>query len=399
MHVSTTNRNNIPDDLLLKRPVTNDPNRPLRVAMLGSKGIPASVGGVERIVEELSARLVARGHEVTVYSRRAYTGDVPAGHHRGIRLRWTASLPGKYTDTLSHALMSTIDALGRGFDILHIHSLGNAPVIPLARLAGARVLFHVHGQEWKGGKWGPRARSYFRWCEGLGLSSARQSVVNTAASHDDYRARYGRESIYIPNAVEMPEPRVTGVLERLGIRPGSYLLFVGRLVPEKGCHYLIDAHRRLDLELPLVICGEPAHSEDYARQLKASAGPRVVFAGTILGEELTELYAGCWLLVNPTERDAVSLVLLEAMAQGAPVLASDIPEMVEGLGGTGFHFRARDADDLTRVMAELLAAPDRLRAVGAGARERVRQVYAWPAVVDQFEAVYRNLMAGPESLL
>jgi len=367
--------------------------------MIGSKGIPATVGGVERIVEELSARLVERGHDVTVYSRRAYSGPVPSGSHRGIRLRWTASLPGKYTDTLSHALTSTLDALGRGFDILHVHSLGNAPVIPLARMAGARVLFHVHGQEWKGGKWGPRARDYFRWCEALGLREARRTVVNSLATRDDYQQRHGRKTIYIPNAVDFPDHHPTGVLERLGVRRGEYLLFVGRLVPEKGCHDLIEAHRRLDLDLPVVVCGESAHSDDYARELRESAGPRVVFAGTILGEELTDLYAGCRLLVNPTRRDAVSLVLLEAMAQGAPILASDIPEMVEGLGGTGFHFRSGSADDLTRVLAELLAAPDRLAGVRAAARERVRRVHAWPAVVDQFEAVYGDLMSRPDALL
>ncbi len=367
--------------------------------MLGSKGVPASVGGVERIVEELSARLVERGHEVTVYSRHAYTGAVPSKHHRGIRLRWTASLPGKYTDTLSHAVSSTFDALGRDFDILHVHSLGNAPVIPLARMAGARVLFHVHGQEWKGGKWGARAQKYFRWCEALGLREAPRSVVNSIATQEDYRRRHGRESIYIPNAVDCPEPRATGVLDRLGVEPGKYLLFVGRLVPEKGCHHLIEAHRRLGLDLPVVVCGESAHSDEYARRLKASAGPRILFAGSIQKAELTDLYASCRLLVNPTQRDAVSLVLLEAMAQGAPILASDIPEMVEGLGGTGFHFRAGSADDLTRVLADLLATPERLAKVRSAARERVHRVYAWPAVVDQFEAVYRELLSRPGSLL
>ncbi|HEX7880690.1 MAG TPA: glycosyltransferase family 4 protein [Candidatus Eisenbacteria bacterium] len=368
------------------------PGRPLRVAMIGSKGIPATVGGVERIVEELSARLGERGHQVSVYARRGYVGSAAPERHRGVRVRVTPSLPGKYSDTLSHAFASVLDGLPRGFDIWHVHSLGNAPVIPLLRAAGARVLFHVHGQEWKGGKWGKKAQDYFRRCERLGLAAAQRTVVNTLASRDDYQARLGRESTFIPNAVEVPEPRPTGILERLGVPPDGFLLFVGRLVPEKGCHHLIEAHRRLKLDLPIVVCGEGAHSDDYVARLKASAGPSVRFGGTILGAELTELYAACRLLVNPTERDAVSLVLLEAMGQGAPVLASDIPEMLEGVGGAGFHFRSGDASDLARVLGDLLAHPERLEGVRGLARERVLREYAWPSVVDRFEAVYREMM-------
>jgi len=363
--------------------------------MIGSKGIPATVGGVERIVEELSARLVERGHDVTVYARRAYVGAAAPQRHRGVRIRVTPSMPGKYSDTLSHAFASVLDGLPRAFDIWHVHSLGNTPVIPLLRTASARVLFHVHGQEWKGGKWGRKAQAYFRRCERLGLATATRTVVNTEAARADYRERLGRESIFIPNAVEVPAVVDTGILGRLGLTPRGYLLFVGRLVPEKGCHHLVEAHRRLGLNLPVVVCGEGAHSDDYVARLRASAGPLIRFVGTIIGPELTELYAACRLLVNPTERDAVSLVLLEAMAQGAPVLASDIPEMREGLGGAGFHFRSGDAGDLARVLAELLDRPERLEGVRERAAARVRQEYAWPSVVDRFEAVYREMMERP----
>jgi glycosyltransferase involved in cell wall biosynthesis len=359
--------------------------------MIGAKGIPAVVGGVERIVEELSARLAERGHDVTVYARRAYAAPVPGGRHRGVRVRFAAAIPGKYTDTLSHAFLSLGDALLRRYDLLHVHSLGTAPILPPARLLGKRALFHVHGQEWKGGKWGARARAYFKWCEPVALRWARRTVVNSRASRDYYKTEYGRETTYIPNAVDVPPHRDTGILDRLGLAPRGYLLFVGRLVPEKGAHHLLAAHRALGLDIPVVVCGEPAHSDDYARALRASAGPRVLFAGNVLGAELVDLYARSLLLVNPTERDAVSLVLLEAMGQGAAVLASDIPEMVEGVGGAGFHFRAGDADDLARVLGGLLARPDRLDEVREPARRRVRDEYSWPAVVDQFEKVYRDV--------
>lgn len=367
-------------------------SRPLRVAMIGLKGIPATVGGVERIVEELSARLVERGHEVTVYARRAYTGPVPGGCHRGVRVRFAPALPGKYSETLSHAAASLGDALFRRYDLLHVHALGTAPLLPPTRLAGKRVLFHVHGQEWKGGKWGTRARAYFKWCEPVALRSAHETVVNSLASRDYYGAEYGRETTFIPNAVDVPAHRMTGILERLGVSRRGYLLFVGRLVPEKGAHHLIAAHSALGLDLPVVICGEPAHSEEYARSLRDSAGPRIIFAGTITGDDLVDLYAQSLLLVNPTERDAVSLVLLEAMGQGGAVLASDIPEMQEGIGGAGFHFRSGDAGDLARVLGDLLAHPERIEAVREPARRRVHAEYAWPTVVDRFEAAYARVL-------
>lgn len=362
--------------------------------MLGAKGIPATVGGVERIVEELSARLAERGHDVTVYCRRGYTGAMAAERWRGARLRWTPSLPGKYTDTLSHAFSSLADALGRGYDVLHIHSLGNAPAVMMAWLAGAPVLFHIHGQEWKGGKWGRGARAFFKACERPGLDFSRRTVVNTMASRDYYRAAYGAETTYIPNAVEVPPHHPTAVLDELGLSPRNYLLFVGRLVPEKGCHLLVEARRRLGAAPPVVVVGEPAHSDDYAAELRRAAGPGVIFAGRRLGEELTDLYARSLLVVNPTYRDAVSLVLLEAMGQGAAVVASDIPEMIEGLGGTGVHFRAGSVDDLTAALAALLADPARIEALRGPARRRVLADYAWPGVVGRFEEVYRDLMKG-----
>lgn len=365
--------------------------------MIGAKGVPATVGGVERIVEELGVRLVERGHRVTVYCRAAYAPPPrpggPAGAWRGLERRWTASLPGKYTDTLTHALSALVDALGRPYDLLHVHSLGTAPVLPLARLAGRRVLFHIHGQEWKGGKWGPRARAYFKWCEKPALRYAGEVVVNSQASRDYYRDTYGATTTYIPNAVEVPPARDTGILAELGLAPRGYLLFVGRLVPEKGCHHLLEAHRRLGLDLPVVVVGDSAHSDDYARTLRAGAGPAVRFAGVVTGDRLTDLYARSLLLVNPTERDAVSLVLLEAMGQGACVLASDIPEMLEGVGGAGYHFRQGQVADLAAQLRRLLDDPAAVEAVRAPAAARVGEWYGWGPVTDQFEAVYRRLVA------
>lgn len=366
----------------------------LRIAMIGAKGVPATVGGVERIAEELGARLAAQGHEVTVYCRREYSGPPTREPWRGIHRRWTPSLSGKYTGTLTHATASLLDALVRGFDILHIHSLGTAPIVPVAWLAGRRVLFHIHGQEWKGGKWGRFARSYFRACEPVALDFAHRVVVNTEASREYYRTAYGRETIHIPNAVEVSEVRSTGILEEMGLEPRKYLLFVGRLVPEKGCHHLLAAHRALGLSIPLVVVGEPAHSEAYATRLRAGAGPAVRFAGALFGDRLTELYARSLLLVNPTERDAVSLVLLEAMGQGAAVLASDIPEMLEGVGGAGFHFRSGDAADLAARLRELLDNPSRIESVREAARARVAAHFAWEPVTDRFEALYREMTVG-----
>jgi glycosyltransferase involved in cell wall biosynthesis len=364
--------------------------------MIGAKGVPAHIGGVERIVEELGARLAARGHQITVYCRRDYGGGAEPAGHRGMRLRWISAISGKHTGAISHAFLSFADAVRRPFDVLHFHGLGTAPVALLAWLAGARVLFHIHGQEWRGGKWGRLARAYFKGCEAPAMDFSHQIVVDTRALEDYYRAMYGRETVYIPNATEIPEVRETGILARHNLSPRDYLLFVGRLVPEKGLHHLIGAARRLHLDRPVVVVGESSHSDAYVAEIRASAPPFFRFAGRLDAAELAELYARSLLLVHPSEREGMSVVLLEAMSLGACVLASDIPEMVETLGGCGHHFRSGDVEDLARVLGRLLDDPAAVDAVRAPARERVRTCYSWEPVTDRFEALYRR-MAGTDA--
>lgn len=363
--------------------------------MIGAKGVPATVGGVERIVEELGARLVERGHRVTVYCRAGYAPPPRGGEARpwrGLERRWPPCLPGKYTDTLSHAFTSLLHALASTYDVLHVHSLGTAPILPLARLARRRVLFHIHGQEWRGGKWGARARAYFKWCERPGLRYPDEVVVISRVLRDYYRETYGAETTYIPNAVEVTPARDTGILAELGLAPRGFLLFVGRLVPEKGCHFLLEAHRRLGLDLPVVVVGDSSHSDDYVSGLRAAAGPRVIFAGVVTGERLADLFARALMVVHPSEREGMSLVLLEAMGQGACVLASDIPEMIEGVGGAGHHFAHGDAADLAARLRRLLDDPVAIDAVRAPAAARIREHHAWPRITDQFEAAYARLV-------
>jgi glycosyltransferase involved in cell wall biosynthesis len=226
----------------------------------------------------------------------------------------------------------------------------------------------------------------------VALDFAQAVVVNSMASCDYYLKTYGLKTTFIPNATAIPEVRETGVLREFGLSHRGYILFVGRLVPEKGCHHLVAAHEALGLTVPVLVVGEPAHSNEYADRLRSRAGPFFIFAGGVFGDRLTELYARSLLVVNPTERDAVSLVLLEAMAQGACVLTSDIQEMVEGVGGCGYHFRSGDSVDLARVLSQLLANPAAIDAPRESARERVRRIYGWEPVVDQFEAVYKSLV-------
>jgi glycosyltransferase involved in cell wall biosynthesis len=369
-------------------------NRRFRLAMIGAKGVPASVGGVERLVEEMSARLVERGHDVTVYTRPDYVPKDTGNEWRGIRLRYTRGLAGKHTATLSHAASAVLDASIRGYDLIHVHSLGVAPLLPVARFTGQRVVFHLHGQEWRGGKWGPMARRYFRACETPALAFPHRVVVLSRVLQDYFRTVHRRSTIYIPNAVEVTPPVSLASLDARGLEPGSYLLAVGRLVPEKGLHELVAAHRMLAGRIRLVIVGDSSHSDDYADSLRAAAGPDVHFTGVVTGEPLAALYRGARALVQASHREGMPLVVLEAMAHGVPVVVSDIAEHRECVADAGHFFRTGSADDLGRLLAELLDDPHRLTASVEPARARIASEYAWPGVLDRVEAVYHDLVTG-----
>ncbi len=357
----------------------------MRVAMIGLKGVPALHGGIERHVEELGRGLARLGQDVTVYCRNHYT-PVDATVE-GLTLRRLPSVNTKHLDAWTHTLLASLDAAPRRFDVYHYHALGPATLAFIPRSLGKKVVVTVHGLDWQREKWGAVATAYLRAGEWAAARLASRTVVVSRELQRYFARRYRRRTTYIPNAVSAPASVDPRALEPYGLEAGGYLLTVGRLVPEKGIHLLLEAYRDVATDLPLVVVGDDPHGK-YLERLKEEADDRVRFVGYVYGPPLAAFFAGSYLYVQPSTLEGLSIALLEAMSYGAGVLASDIPPNVEALGDAGFYFPTGDVAALGEQLRRLLASPDDVKEKGAAAERRVADLYSWEEVARRTAAVY-----------
>ncbi|MCU0269477.1 MAG: glycosyltransferase family 4 protein [Acidimicrobiales bacterium] len=375
----------------------------MRIVMLGLRGIPASYGGVERHVEEIGARLVERGHEVVVMSRR----DTSAARrrHRGMRIVELPTIRTKHLDATTHAAVATAVAALRGADVVHVHAIGPGLFSPLLRLrSGCTVVQTVHGFDAQRAKWGAGARATLGAATWL---SARvpDAVIGVSAEITRAYASTGRvRAAHIPNGVFEPGAVPTEALTALGLEPRRFVAFVGRLVPEKRPDLLVEAYRKVPGSLPLVIAGRASYLDDYERRLHAAAArdPRVRLLGWVERPTLDALYAHAAAVVAPSRLEGLPLSVLEAAAHSAPLVLSDIGPHREIVGADGPGHRlvglddpgVRPADRLARALAETFAAPDQNRAGAARLREQVLRRFSWDAAATATEELYLALRAG-----
>jgi glycosyltransferase involved in cell wall biosynthesis len=370
--------------------------------MLGLKGIPATFGGVERHVEELSARLAARGHEVTVYCRRNYT---PGGSlHRGVRLRILPSLSTKHLDALSHTALAAADIVARPFDVVHFHSAGPALLSFLPRIASRRpcaVVATVHAMDWRRRKWGPFARWWLRRGAWAAVTFPHRTIV-VSRRMEGYFAGRGKRVVHIPNGVEAPRLAPLDELRRLGVEKDCYVLWMGRFVPEKRVEDLIAAFRLLggglvrrsfsEGGMKLLLAGEVNEADPYFQSLRSAAGgdSRIIFPGGLYGRAKAEALSNAALVALTSDLEGFPIALLEGMRYGRPVLASDISENLEAVWPqvNGFVFRTGDPAALHERMAWILAHPAEAAAAGRRA-EQDSQRYDWDVIASQVESNYR----------
>lgn len=367
----------------------------MRIAMMGLRAIGQGSGGVEKAVEEISRRLVARGHAVTVFCRARYNPGA-ACEFEGVRLVNLPAIYTKHLEAISHTFLAAGRAL-RGYDIVHLHATGPSMLAFLPRLAGRKTVVTVHGLDWKREKWGASAKLFLRLGAWTAGAFPHRTIVVSRALQAFYRDRYGRETVYIPNGVAPATRRPADRIRRFGVSGGDYLLYLGRLVPEKGCHLLIEAFRGLASDLKLLVVGGASHSAEYLDRLQTLAhdDPQIVFTGPLYGEEKDEAYSNTRGLVFPSMLEGMPLVLLEAISLGCPVLCSDIPENLEVVQPAGAPdsalaalFQAGSADALRSALAAFLADPDARRQRAEMAKDHVTRTFDWDRIVEQTEAVY-----------
>lgn len=369
--------------------------RPIRVAMIGQKGFPPIHGGIEKHVAELATRLGTQGFEIDIYSRPHYSQASGPTEFPGVNVRRLPSLATKHLDAISHTLLATGQLLFRDVDIIHYHALGPGLLAGLPRLLGkARTVVTVHGLDWQRDKWGYLARQVLRAGETASVVFPDRTIVVSRALREHFLKKHRRATTYIPNGIVPPVLRPRELLAEHGIN-GPFVLFVGRLVPEKGCHLLLEAWSRLPAvirqKMQLVIAGDAGFTPDYVEKLRKAAPSGVKFLGYVHGPVLDELFTNAELMVLPSTLEGLSITLLEGMSYGLCCLVSDIPPNVEAAGGHARLFRSGDVADLREQLADLLADPDGAAALGGKAQQHALENYSWDRVAAMTADLYRDI--------
>ena len=378
-------------------PVNAADERPLRVAMIGLRGIPATYGGVERAVEELAAHLAERGHEVTVYARTAYS-ERDVTEFRDVSITRLPQINTKHLEAASHTFLALLHALALGrFDVIHLHATGPGAMAPVARLAGIPVVVTIQGLDWRREKWGRAARFVLQMASRLAAKSPNRAIVVSRELQRYYREELGASTSYIPNGVKPEEPPVARAM--LDLEPDSYVLFLGRLVPEKHVDTLIRAYRQVEGSTPLVIAGPGTHSPHYVAEVTrlAEQDERVHVLGPQYGAEKAWLLQNARVFVQPSSIEGLPIALLEALAAGCFPVVSAIPENLEPVtvGGDqlGVSFPVGDEAALAGALRAAIDSPERSE-TSARLGDNVRREYDWEAIAGRTEAIYHDIRAG-----
>jgi glycosyltransferase involved in cell wall biosynthesis len=388
----------------------------LKIAILGLRSIGGEFsGGVERVVSELSRRFGAAGHEVTVFCRARYVRGSPE-LGANVRLKILPAVYTKHLESITHSLLAVLLCL-RGYDIVHIHATGPALLSFLPRLFGSKVVVTVHGLDWKREKWGRVAKSVL-WLGAWAAARFPNRTIVVSKSLQRHYAETSREDriAYVPNGIVPPSAFDSGE-QSVKLPRRGYILFLGRLVPEKGCHVLIEAFKSLRGDHTLVIAGEASHSESYVRSLRSLAeeDPRIIFPGALYGVEKDLALRNASLFVLPSTIEGMAISLLEAMSYGLCCLCSDIEENLEvidspeshltsvgscslpGAHSYGFSFAVGDVRDLAAKMRYLLQHPEAAQSVGQRARTRVRIKHDWDVIAARHLEIFRAITASTDS--
>ncbi len=358
----------------------------MRIALLGTRGIPANYGGFETFAEELSVRLVARGHQVTVYCREKYK----APSYRGVSLQYLPTIHNKYLDTLFHTFLSTLHLVTHRVDCALYCNAANAIFLVFTRIAGVPVALNVDGIERKRKKWNRFARSWYRMSEYLATVLPNRTVSDAETIERYYRERYAKNTTFIPYGAETETLESDAVLQTLGLKPGQYFLYVSRMEPENHALQVRRAFEQVPTTMKLALIGDAPHAAEYIREVRDTQDTRIVMPGGIYGTGYHELGSHCFAYVHATEVGGTHPALVEAMGKGALVLYRDTPENVEVCGDAGLPFA--DEEGLVARMRQAIAMPEGQReAFRQLARGRVRERYDWGVVTRQYERLFEEM--------
>ena len=366
----------------------------MRIAILGTRGIPASYGGFETFAEHLSTRLVSRGHEVTVYCRAHYVSPRQLEYH-GVRLRVLPTIRHKYLDTVVHAFLSALHAVPSRFDAALICNAANAPFAPILRLTGTPVAINVDGLEHKRKKWNWWGRHYYMLAERLATTLPNVTVTDARVIQEYYLARYNAPSTMIAYGSEVERRPDRDTVRRWRVEPNRYVLYVSRLEPENNAHLVIEAFKKVRTAYRLLIVGDAPYARDYIVDLKkrARGDRRIIFTGFVFGQDYRALQQNSYCYVHATEVGGTHPALLEAMGYGNCVLTLATPENIEAVGEAGIPYA--DEHDLTQKLQRVLRDGSLVHAFRQRAQLRVQKHYDWNRIVDEYENLFARMSGLP----
>ncbi|MEK7408992.1 MAG: DUF1972 domain-containing protein [Acidobacteriota bacterium] len=356
----------------------------MRIAILGTRGIPARYGGFETFAEELSRRLAARGHQVTVYCRARH-GE-PS--YLGVSLRYLPTIRRKYFDTVAHTFLSTLHLLRRRQDVALYCNAANALFTFLPRLLAIPTALNVDGLERHRKKWNRLAKAWYRISEWLATFCPTAVVTDARSMADYYLERYRKPTRFIPYGADAGPVPTTEALKALGLEPGRYFLYVSRMEPENNALLVREAFERVETDMKLVLVGDAPYARDYIARVRETRDPRVLLPGAIYGQGYRELGSHCFAYIHATEVGGTHPALIEAMGRGALVLYLDTPENAEAAAGAGVAFQPQEIGEKLRLLLAMSEAErDEFRRRAAA---RARERYDWERVTDAYE----DLLAG-----
>lgn len=375
-----------------------DQKNQLNVVMLGHKRIPSREGGVEIVVEELASRMVAAGHQVTCLNR---AGSHVSGkefdaatltNYKGIRIKTVPTLDKKGLAAMTASVTGAIAAVFGRYDVVHFHAEGPCAMLWLPKLFGKRCIATVHGLDHQRAKWGKFARTYIMLGEKCAAKFADEIIVLSKGVQQYFLDTYGRETVFIPNGVSCPEQReICEIRERFGLEKDGYILYLGRLVPEKGITYLIDAFKTVKTDKKLVIAGGSSDTDAFAQELKnrAAGDDRIIFTGFVQGRVLEELYSNAYVYTLPSDLEGMPLSLLEAMSYGNCCVTSDIEECASVTGEHGLTFPKGNTDALEALLQKLCDELAVVEAYQKTSRDYITQKYNWDDVTRKTLELYQ----------
>lgn len=367
----------------------------VKIAFIGQKGMPGVLGGVEKHVEDLSIRLAAEGHEILVYTRPKYVAPT-LEEHNGVKLVSLPSVATKHLDAITHTFFCVVNVIFiQKVDVVHFHAIGPSSMLLLIKLFKPRlaVVVTVHSRDYLHDKWGSLAQWYLKFGEWVTCKFANKVIVVSQGLRKFLRERFGRDSIAIPNGVDIVSRLPANqIASEWLLSADGYILFVGRLIRTKCVHDLVNAYNELVTDKKLVIVGGGSYSDNYIDELKKLAGnnPNIIFTGVQTGAILQELYSNAYLFVLPSEREGLSVALLEAMAYEKTVVVSDIAENREVAQDIGFEFKQGNSNDLARVLRDLIDRPDIVAQRGVAGKQHVADNYSWGGIVSRTIETYQS---------